>query len=126
MKNLSQFIDLKCLYFEGNGCRAMTGLEDCTKLRSLFLQENIIQKMEGMDTLKDLVILNLNDNCLDEIDGLSGATACSTLYLKRNKLGRNKNGDLAALKGILECPSISCLDISENYLTDPEILPEIF
>lgn len=29
------------------------------------------------------------------------------------------------MKGLLECPSITCLDLSGNYLTDPAILPEI-
>lgn len=27
VKNLEQFINLKCLYFEGNGCRSLKGLE---------------------------------------------------------------------------------------------------
>lgn len=54
LKNMSQFVNLKCLYFEGNGCRSMKGLEKNLEMRSLFLQENIIEKMEGMDTLKDL------------------------------------------------------------------------
>ena len=47
--------------------------------------------------------------------------------MKRNKLGRNGSGlgNLDSLRGLLECPTITCLDISENYLSDPEILPEI-
>jgi len=55
MNNLDQFINLKCLYFEGNGCDSMLGLEKCTKLRSLYIQENVISKIEGLETLKDLV-----------------------------------------------------------------------
>jgi dynein assembly factor 1 len=30
------------------------------------------------------------------------------------------------LKGLLECPSISVLDISDNKIEDPNVLPEIF
>jgi hypothetical protein len=55
MQNLDQFINLKCLYFEGNGCDSLLGLEKCTILRSLYIQENVISKMEGLETLKDLV-----------------------------------------------------------------------
>ena len=29
------------------------------------------------------------------------------------------------LRGLLECPSITVLDISDNYIEDPAILPEI-
>ena len=55
MSNLDQFVNLKCLYFEGNGCDSMLGLEKCTILRSLYIQENVISKIEGLKTLKDLV-----------------------------------------------------------------------
>lgn len=30
LKNMEQFTDLKCLYFEGNGCKSMLGLEHNT------------------------------------------------------------------------------------------------
>lgn len=75
--------------------------------------------------MKELAILNLNDNVIEKVDNLGECTALTTCYLKRNKLGRHKEGDLEALKGLLECPTITCLDISENWLTDEKILPEI-
>lgn len=28
--------------------------------------------------------------------------------------------------GLLECPTLSVLDLSDNYIEDPEILPEVF
>ena len=37
MNNMAQFTNLKCLYFEGNGCDSLLGLESCTKLRSLYI-----------------------------------------------------------------------------------------
>lgn len=94
-------------------------------MRSLFLQENLIKDIEGLDNLKELVVLNLNDNIIEKVSGLGNCPAIQTCYLKRNKLGRNTAGNLESLRGLLECPTITCLDISENYLTDPEILPEI-
>jgi len=44
----------------------------------------------------------------------------SNLNLKRNRIGLKGIEDL---KGLLECPSISSLDISDNKIEDPEILP---
>lgn len=103
----------------------MLGLEENTELRSLFIQENAIRKMEGLDTLKDLRQLNLNENFLTKVEGLAGCEQLDTLYLKRNRLGRDESGDVAALQGLLECPTLSCVDISENDLSDPAIMEEV-
>ena len=54
IKNMELFTNLKCLYFEDNGCRSLKGLEHNTELRSLFIQENIIETIEGLDTLREL------------------------------------------------------------------------
>lgn len=98
-------------------------------MRSLFLQENLIKKVEGIETMKDLAILNVNDNLLEKVEGLDQSPKLTTFYAKRNKLGRYKVDDkidnVAALKGLLDCPSITCVDISENYIDDPEIIPQI-
>ena len=81
-----------------------------------------------------MAILNLNDNLLDCVEGIDGNPNLTTFYAKRNKFGRykvkNEEGEevldnIAALKGLLACPSITCLDISENYLDDPAIVDEI-
>lgn len=48
-----------------------------------------------------------------------------TLYLKRNRLGKDDRGDVESLRGLLKRPTITCLDISDNYLSDPQILDEI-
>ena len=37
IKNLEQFKDLKCLYFEGNGTTSLLGLESNVKLRCLYI-----------------------------------------------------------------------------------------
>ena len=64
IRNMEQFTDLKCLYFESNGLRSMKGLEENRMLMSLFLQENCVEVIEGLDTLKELRQLNLNDNMI--------------------------------------------------------------
>lgn len=103
----------------------MLGLEENTQLRSLFIQENAIRKMEGLDTLKELRQLNLNENFLTTVEGLAGCEQLDTLYLKRNRLGKGENEDVAALRGLLECPTLTCVDLSENELGDPAILEEV-
>jgi dynein assembly factor 1 len=64
IKNMHVFTDLKCLYFEGNGCRSLKGLENNLQMRSLFIQENIIENIEGLENLKELRQINLNDNII--------------------------------------------------------------
>jgi dynein assembly factor 1 len=54
IRNMEQFTGLKCLYFEGNGCKSMKGLEHCVDMRSLFMQENMIKVIEGLDTMPEL------------------------------------------------------------------------
>lgn len=119
------------MYFEGNGVTKIEGLSENTKLRSLYLQENLIEKMEGLETLTDLYALNLSDNIISKVEGLSTLTRLETLQLKRNRIGKvNPNNEQPSscvdnLKGLLECPSISVLDVSDNYIDDAEVLPEI-
>jgi len=73
--------------------------------------------------------LNVNDNMLECVEGIDKLPKLSTFYAKRNKFGRFKvDGEInnvAALKGLLDCPSITCLDISDNFLDDPAIIEEI-
>ena len=126
MKNLDQFTELKCLYFEGNGCKSLTGLETNYRMRSLFIQENMIAKMEGLDNLNELRQLNLNENIISKIEGLAGCDELDTLYMKGNRLGRNEEGgDVEALRGLLDRPTLNCVDIQENDIRDPAIVEEI-
>ena len=30
------------------------------------------------------------------------------------------------LVGLVDCPSISCLDVSDNYIVDEEVVDEVF
>ena len=49
-----------------------------------------------------------------------------TIYLKRNRLGRDPEGDIQSLKGLLDRPNLTCIDLSDNELKDPEIVSQIF
>lgn len=86
-----------------------------TNLRCLYLHENLIMKIEGLDTLTELVNLNLTDNMIEKIEGFGKLTKLSNVQLKRNRIGSNGLDDVI---GLLECPTISALDISDNKISD--------
>jgi len=72
--------------------------------------------------MPELVQLNLSDNLLRAIEGLENNKKLDSLYIKRNKIGLNGVSDLM---GLLDCPSIACLDLSENRIDDPAVLDEV-
>ena len=104
----------------------MKGLEENTELLSLFIQENVIEDMsEGLENMQKLRTLNLNDNCIKTISGLKNCTSLDTVYFKRNRIGVG-HGAVEDLKGLLECPSINSLDVSDNQIDDPAVIDEVF
>jgi dynein assembly factor 1 len=117
------FPDLKTLYFESNGCDEISGLESNTELRCLYMHENCITKMAGLDNLTRLSNLNLSDNLIDTVEGISNLEFLDVLYLARNRIGRNGLDDL---RGLLDCPSLTTVDLQNNKIEDPECLEEIF
>lgn len=117
------FPELKTLYFEGNGLVSLHGLESNPQLRCLYVHENAILKMEGLQNCTLLCNLNLSDNLLSTITGLGTLEKLDCLYLARNRIGRNGLDDL---RGVLECPSITTLDLQNNKIDDPACLEEIF
>lgn len=66
--------------------------------------------------------LNLSDNLITTIEGLENCESLDCLYLARNRVGRNGLDDL---RGLLQCPSITTLDLQNNKIEDPAILEEI-
>lgn len=123
IENLEEFTGLKVLYFEGNGLNQISGLENCKEIRSLYLQENLISKIENLDNLTQIVNLNLSDNCIKTVENLGCLKNLQTLQLKRNTIGINGIDDL---KGLLEVPQITSLDISDNKISDENALEEVF
>ena len=119
---MEHFPHLKCLYFEGNAVVSLDGLQLNRELVSLYMHENCIRKMEHLSTLRNLKIFNLAHNWIERIEGLEGLQL-DTLYLARNRIGWNGIEDL---KGLLECPSLTCIDLQKNNIEDAAVLPEIF
>ena len=116
------FPQLKMLYFEGNGCDSLLGLEQNPELRCLYIHENCIQRIEGLQNQRLLANLNLSDNMIATVEGLENLENLDMLYLARNRIGRNGLDDL---RGLLDCPSITTLDLQNNKIDDPLILDEI-
>ena len=116
------FPQLKMLYFEGNGCDSLLGLEQNPELRCLYIHENCIQRIEGLQNQRLLANLNLSDNMIVTVEGLENLENLDMLYLARNRIGRNGLDDL---RGLLDCPSITTLDLQNNKIDDPAILDEI-
>jgi dynein assembly factor 1 len=52
---------------------------------------------------------------IEKIEGFSKLTKLSNVQLKRNRIGSNGLDDVI---GLLECPTISALDISDNKISD--------
>ena len=46
--------------------------------------------------------------------------------MSHNNMGRQEADSVESLMGLLECPSIHTLNVNNNYLDDPMILPEVF
>jgi dynein assembly factor 1 len=93
-------------------------------MMTLYLQENLIERISGLDNLVNLRSLNLSDNLIHKVEGLSCLVRLENLQLKRNRIGRS--GGVEDLLGLLECPTLTCVDISDNYIEDEAILPEIW
>jgi len=77
-----------------------------------------------LDTLVNLRQLNLSDNLLQRVDGLSCLKMLETIQLKRNRLGKYEG--LNDILGLTECPSLTVIDISDNFIEDEKIITELW
>lgn len=110
------------MYIEGNAISKIENFDHNVKLRCLYLQENCIEKIENLSPLKELRILNLDDNMIFKIENLGELPHLETLQLKRNRIGSNGLEDVL---GLLECQSLSVLDIQENKVDDEQFVDEV-
>ena len=111
----------RCALLGFNRIHRMDRIEVLTQLRLLYMQRNCIQKITGLDNLTRLVLVNLAYNCIRRVDGLSILTNLKTLDLRHNCL--QSVDDIVHL---LQCPSLETVNLSENYLDDPDCVDEVF
>ena len=109
IENLEEFINLRAIYLDHNCLRTIENLNHLEHLRCLYLQSNLITKIENLGQLKNLVTLNLSHNQITRIENLGELTRLQTLDLSHNYLL-----DGEALEGLVECQSLTSLDLSNN------------
>lgn len=117
IKNLDEYVNLKSLWLNNNQITVIENLSSLSQLTSLNLQNNLITEIYGLDELVNLNSLMLSNNCIKNVSGLSTLKKLVTFEIDYNQV---KTAD--SLKGILECPSISVLNIVHNAMDDPEII----
>lgn len=89
-------------------------------LRSnVLFSQNALASIEGLSGLANLNTLNLSQNAIERIDAgaLAGLPSLATIVLSKNRF--QTAGDVEA---ILECPSITNVDLSSNDLEDESVV----
>ncbi|KAM3146592.1 hypothetical protein pb186bvf_001122 [Paramecium bursaria] len=121
IQNLDPFVNLCALWLNNNGIAKIEGLDKLVKLNSLFLNNNMIKKIENLDNLVNIQTLNLSCNSIYEVENLSYLIKLQNLNLSNNHLS-----EFDTLKGLLDCPQVTNLDLSQNHIEfDERILFEI-
>eukprot|EP00928_Gymnodinium_smaydae_P082872 TRINITY_DN66141_c0_g1_i1.p1 TRINITY_DN66141_c0_g1~~TRINITY_DN66141_c0_g1_i1.p1 ORF type:complete len:584 (-),score=123.03 TRINITY_DN66141_c0_g1_i1:65-1744(-) len=121
IRGLEKWTGLRSLYAESNAFSRIEGLQNCTQLKSLFLQENCISHISGLETCTQLWNINLSNNFITRISGLSHLKNLNTLCIAKNRLGAEGVEDLAELAETTICS----LDIQDNLIWDPDVVPEV-
>jgi dynein assembly factor 1 len=121
IEHLEQFTGLRTLYAECNAFEELQGIEKCTALRSLFFQQNCIRRISGLENTLDLWSINLSENFIEKIENISHLRRLNTLTIAKNRIGWKGLGDYLHLKDTC----IATLDIQDNAISDPEVLPEV-
>ena len=119
--NIEEYVNLKALFLDNNCIRKIENLSMLKQLTCLYLQSNIISKIEGLDELTELVTLNLSHNQITKVENLNNLINLSNIDLSFNYIENCEN-----LSGLLECQSLTNIDLSQNKILYSEHLLDLF
>lgn len=113
IQNLEPYKNVKAIWLDQNAISEVTGLSHMLELCTLFLQHNFICRINSrsFEGLANLRILDLSNNHLTKISGLQHTPLLETLQLTHNRFE-----SLAAVRGIMVCKKLSCVDLSFNLI----------
>lgn len=111
IENLEEYVNVKAIWLNNNAISKVENLTTQNSLVSLFLNNNLIAKIQNIDHLRNLQQLNLSHNRISNIEGLATLTRLNSLNLAFNII-QDRDG----LEGILECPSLTNVDLTSNII----------
>ena len=122
MENLSDYFNLKALYFDNNMFNKIQNIGKLKELRCLFLQRNKISKIEGLENLQKLHTLNLSHNEIKKIENLENIKSLENLNLGFNEFKNKESIEL-----ILKNKKITTFNLENNFLDcDENVIDDIF
>uniref|UniRef100_A0A1I8FT29 Dynein axonemal assembly factor 1 homolog n=1 Tax=Macrostomum lignano TaxID=282301 RepID=A0A1I8FT29_9PLAT len=92
-----------------------------TEMRCLYMAKNLVERIENLDSMVNLDTIDLSHNSLERIENLSNLTKLTKVILAHNKIS-----SIEDLKGLLDCPSLTVVDLQHNKIEDAQVIDEIF
>jgi len=121
IERLEAYYNVKSLFLECNGIRCIENLESLPGLVSIYLHSNCVARIENLQFHIRLRFLNLAHNSISRIENLGSLLSLETLNVASNKIV-----GVEGLLGLAERPTLSSVNVAQNYIEDGEGLLDFF